>query len=59
MSANVEKEAGSTEPVKDTNQPETPVEEVKKKREYKDFGHEEEAATRTSRALFTRLTRDG
>lgn len=48
MSTNVEKEAGSTEPVKDTNQPETPVDaEPKRKREYKDFGHEEEKATRT------------
>lgn len=47
MSTNNEKEAGSTEPVKDTNQPEAaPVE--KKKREYKDFGHETEAATRKS-----------
>ncbi len=43
MSSNVEKEAGSTEPVKDTNQPH----EEKKKREYKDFGHEEAEATRT------------
>ncbi|KAI0948190.1 hypothetical protein AcW1_009771 [Taiwanofungus camphoratus] len=41
----VEKEAGSTEPVKDTNQPGTPPEPEKKKREYKDFGHEEEKAT--------------
>ncbi|KZT07000.1 plasma-membrane proton-e [Laetiporus sulphureus 93-53] len=41
MSSNVEKEAGSTEPVKDTNQPH----EEKKKREYKDFGHEETEAT--------------
>ncbi|PCH34978.1 plasma membrane ATPase [Wolfiporia cocos MD-104 SS10] len=45
MSSNVEKEAGSTEPVKDTSQPGTPVEPEKKKREYKDFGHEEEKAT--------------
>lgn len=42
-----EKEAGSTEPVKDTNQPGTPPgEPEKRKREYKDFGHEEEEATR-------------
>ena len=42
-----EKEAGSTEPVKDTNQPPTPpAEPEKRKREYKDFGHEEEEATR-------------
>ena len=50
MSANVEKEAGPTEPVKDTNQPPTPTEAEqpeKRKREYKDFGHEEEKATRT------------
>lgn len=47
MSNNVEKEAGSTEPVKDTNQPETPSDpEPKKKREYKDFGEEKETATR-------------
>ena len=49
MSTNVEKEAGSTEPVKDTNQPPTPTEDAqpeKKKREYKEFGHEEEKATR-------------
>ncbi|KAF7790541.1 hypothetical protein EIP86_001497 [Pleurotus ostreatoroseus] len=44
MSSNVEKEAGSTEPVKDTNQPDAPEPE-KKKREYKEFGHEEEKAT--------------
>ncbi|KAJ3526738.1 hypothetical protein NM688_g8224 [Phlebia brevispora] len=43
MSTNVEKEAGSTEPVKDTNQPDAPPE--KRKREYKEFGHEEEKAT--------------
>ena len=50
MSANVEKEAGSTEPVKDTNQPETPSEqEVPKKREYRDFGEEEEKTTRKFR----------
>ena len=49
MSANVEKEAGSTEPVKDTNQPETPPEQAPKKREYKDVGEEEEKATRKSR----------
>ena len=50
MSSNVEKEAGSTEPVKDTNQPETPpVKAAPKKREYKDFGEEEEKATRESR----------
>ena len=37
MSTNVEKEAGPTEPVKDTNQPPTPPEEPeKRKREYKD-----------------------
>ena len=42
-----EKEAGSTEPVKDTNQPETPpAEPEKRKREYKDFGHDQEEATR-------------
>lgn len=48
MSTNVEKEAGPTEPVKDTNQPPTPADEQpeKRKREYKDFGHEEEKATR-------------
>ena len=46
MSSNVEKEAGSTEPVKDTNQPDAPEPE-KKKREYKEFGHDEEKATRT------------
>ncbi|EPS96169.1 hypothetical protein FOMPIDRAFT_1025507 [Fomitopsis schrenkii] len=41
-----EKEAGSTEPVKDTNQPGTPpAEPEKRKREYKDFGHDEEEAT--------------
>ena len=49
MSTNVEKEAGSTEPVKDTNQPEIPTEvETKKKREYKEFGEEEEKTTRKS-----------
>lgn len=51
MSTNVEKEAGPTEPVKDTNQPPTPTdapEPEKRKREYKDFGHEEEKATRAS-----------
>jgi H+-transporting ATPase len=50
MSTNVEKEAGPTEPVKDTNAPSTPPDaqpEEKKKREYKEFGHEEEEATRT------------
>lgn len=53
----VEKEAGSTEPVKDTNQPGTPPEPEKKKREYKDFGHEEEKATRKyfSSSLFSTL----
>ncbi|CCM02138.1 uncharacterized protein FIBRA_04215 [Fibroporia radiculosa] len=46
MSSPVEKEAGSTEPVKDTDNPSSPTEEpVKRKREYKDFGHEEEKAT--------------
>ncbi|EKM57421.1 uncharacterized protein PHACADRAFT_251073 [Phanerochaete carnosa HHB-10118-sp] len=49
MSANVEKEAGPTEPVGDSNQPPTPTDapepEKKKKREYKDFGHEEAKAT--------------
>ncbi|KAH9924051.1 plasma-membrane proton-e [Fomitopsis serialis] len=46
MSSPTEKEAGSTEPVKDTNQPEIPAEEPeKRKREYKDFGHEQEKAT--------------
>ena len=53
MSSNVEKEAGSTEPVKDIDQPPTPTEEPeKKKREYKEFGHEEEKATRTSSLPF-------
>ena len=50
MSTNVEKEAGPTEPVKDTNQPPTPTdsqEPEKKKREYKEFCHDEEKATRT------------
>jgi len=45
MSSPVEKEAGSTEPVKDTNQPAIPDEPEKKKREYKDFGHDEVKAT--------------
>ena len=44
MSAN-EKERG---PDDIQVEPSTPVEETKKKREYKDFGHEEEQATRKS-----------
>ena len=59
MSTNVEKEAGPTEPVKDTNQPPTPTEEPeKKKREYKDFGHDQEEATRTSSSALNTLHRD-
>ena len=54
MSTNVEKEAGSTEPVKDTNQPDAPEPE-KKKREYKEFGHDEEKTTRKSRSSLARL----
>lgn len=44
MSTPVEKEAGSIEPAKDTSQP--PAPEEPRKREYKDFGHEEAKATR-------------
>ena len=47
MSSTPEKEAGSTEPVKDTNQPEVAPPDEKKKREYKDFETEEATATRT------------
>ena len=47
MSSTPEKEAGSTEPVKDTNQPEVAPPDEKKKREYKDFEAEEATATRT------------
>ncbi|KAF9817712.1 hypothetical protein IEO21_03261 [Rhodonia placenta] len=43
MSTPVEKEAGSIEPAKDTSQP--PAPEEPRKREYKDFGHEEAKAT--------------
>lgn len=47
MSDPNEKVAGSTEPVKDTSQPDTPTAEPeKRKREYKDFGHDVEEATR-------------
>ena len=57
MSTNVEKEAGPTEPVKDTNQPPTPAESneqpEKRKREYKEFGEETEKATRKSLSAFT------
>ncbi len=42
MSSNVEKEPGDVQPEAGT----PPIAE-KKKREYKDFGHEEEKATRT------------
>jgi len=50
MSTNVEKEAGppaDNAPQANSNG----VPEEKRKREYKDFGHEEEAPTRKSRAL--------
>ena len=47
MASNVEKEPGpqGDVPPAQTTPSEPPVE--KKKREYKDFGHEEEKATRT------------
>lgn len=45
MASNVEKEPGPQEPTA-TPPPGTPVEPEKKKREYKDFGHEQEGPTR-------------
>lgn len=68
MSANNEKEAPPTEPQNATkdNQPPsgsvTPpgdAPEVKKKREYKDFGHEEEKATRALFHFFPAELRGG
>ena len=48
-----EKEAGSTTPEKETTEPESVAQpEEKRKREYKDFGHDEAEATRTSCKIF-------
>lgn len=44
MASNIEKEPGPQEPT-ETPAPSTPEEPEKKKREYKDFGHEEEGPT--------------
>ncbi|KAE9396724.1 plasma-membrane proton-e [Gymnopus androsaceus JB14] len=44
MASNIEKEPGPQEPTQ-TPAPSTPEEPEKKKREYKDFGHEEEGPT--------------
>jgi H+-transporting ATPase len=47
MSSNVEKEPGPLGDAPEQQAPPTTTAPEKKKREYKDFGHDEEKATRT------------